>query len=340
MLVRLRYVTARKNKRDGTTRWYWQRKGHPLTRLPDNEAARMAMANKLNQLADQENGEALLEGSIGWVVAKYKASESYTSLAKGTTKYYDRYLLDIEEIGKTIPFSSLKRRDVVDFVETYMGKGEPRKVAAVFRNLYNIALYYECASTNFAAALKLGKVERRDQFWRPEDEKAWLEAAAEHPKGADMTLAFQILIYAVQRPSDVLSMGWTQYNGDTIKLRQQKTRKLLEVPCHRDLRKVLDETREKNKTYLIVTHQGRGLSYPQFNHAFSEISLLAGTTHLQPRDLRRTAMLRMAEAGATESQIASVSGHSIESTRQILETYLPRNVSLAREAIRKLEDMG
>jgi hypothetical protein len=46
----------------------------------------------------------------------------------------------------------------------------------------------------------------------------------------------------------------------------------------------------------------------------------------------------MALAGATVPQIASVSGHSIESTQRILETYIPRNRDLAAAAIARLAD--
>ena len=53
--------------------------------------------------------------------------------------------------------------------------------------------------------------------------------------------------------------------------------------------------------------------------------------------LRRTAMVRMAEAGATTPQIASVRGHSIEVTQRILETYLPRNRDLAEIAITRCD---
>jgi hypothetical protein len=49
-------------------------------------------------------------------------------------------------------------------------------------------------------------------------------------------------------------------------------------------------------------------------------------------------MVRMAEAGATVPQIASVSGHSIEATQRILETYLPRNRDLAEVAIARLAE--
>ncbi len=60
-----------------------------------------------------------------------------------------------------------------------------------------------------------------------------------------------------------------------------------------------------------------------------------GLEQLPARDLRRTAIVLMGEAGATEAQIAAVPGHSIESTRQILEAYLPRTLKMAREDIEK-----
>jgi hypothetical protein len=46
----------------------------------------------------------------------------------------------------------------------------------------------------------------------------------------------------------------------------------------------------------------------------------------------------MAEAGATTPQIACVSGHSIEATQRILETYLPGNRDLAEIAIARLSE--
>ncbi len=46
----------------------------------------------------------------------------------------------------------------------------------------------------------------------------------------------------------------------------------------------------------------------------------------------------MALAGATVPQIASVSGHSIDSTQRILKTCLPRNRDLAGIAIARLAE--
>lgn len=63
----------------------------------------------------------------------------------------------------------------------------------------------------------------------------------------------------------------------------------------------------------------------------------AGLEGLQFRDIRRTAMVRMAEAGATAIEIAGVSGHAIDHTQRILETYIPRSAAMGRAAILKLE---
>ena len=63
----------------------------------------------------------------------------------------------------------------------------------------------------------------------------------------------------------------------------------------------------------------------------------AGLKNLQFRDLRRTAIVRLAEACATVPEIASISGHTIDRCQRILEVYLPRNSKMAKAAVDKLE---
>ena len=79
MHVRLRYVERRVD-RSGGERWYWHRRGHKLTRLPDDPGARIAMADQLNAAADKAQPVEFARGSIGWVVQHYKASDKYKDL--------------------------------------------------------------------------------------------------------------------------------------------------------------------------------------------------------------------------------------------------------------------
>jgi|SRR5215471_7214309 len=83
----LRYATVRYNRR-GDTRWYWQRPGYPLTRLPDDLVERVALLQRLNAAADSERQPTVEppRGSIGWVIQEYRASDDYVRLAVNSKK--------------------------------------------------------------------------------------------------------------------------------------------------------------------------------------------------------------------------------------------------------------
>ena len=59
--------------------------------------------------------------------------------------------------------------------------------------------------------------------------------------------------------------------------------------------------------------------------------------HRQRRDIRRTGIVRLAEAGATTPQIAAISGHSIDYCQKIIDTYLPRRTEVALGGIEAWE---
>ena len=64
----------------------------------------------------------------------------------------------------------------------------------------------------------------------------------------------------------------------------------------------------------------------------------AGIVNLTFNDLRGTAVTRLALAGGTEAEIASITGHELSDVRSILDAhYLHRDPELARSAISKLE---
>jgi integrase len=198
----------------------------------------------------------------------------------------------------------------------------------------------------------------RAEVWDHDAAERFLEAAPPRQR-----LAFTLLLYTVQRPGDVLDMAWTRIDERGgrlwIRLRQAKTDELVDVPCHARLEAAL---RAAPRDALLVVPSPRGLrwSYRNFARDWDRVRrradfrlakelfraglgkeevrqrLLKG---LQRRDLRRTAMVNMALAGATPAQIAAVSGHSIEQTARILETYIPRRGEVALRAIEAWENV-
>lgn len=335
--VKIRYVTARRG-RNGQLYWYWQRRGFPLHRLPDDLGQRVAEAERLNTWADslRKDRPRQAEDSLSRLVRRYEESERYGDLAPGTRKYYDRKLRDVVRIWGDLPVSMLTRKAVVDFVEGYATPGERKKAAAVLYNLFDLAVYRGWTAENLARGLRLKTPPRRDALWSDEECAAFLEQCRAMPwldwKAARTALYFTLLRYTAQRPGDVAAMTWRQYDGAMIALRQQKTGRLVEVPCHRDLRAALDAERRET-IFLLAWPDGRPIAYHAIRAWESEVRAAAGLDALQMRDLRRTAMVRMAEAGAELQQIAAVSGHSIERTKQILETYLPRTGAMAKAAV-------
>ena len=339
--VTVRYMTKRSGP-NGRTYYYWQRRGFPLKRLPDDQGKRLYEAERLNTWADAQSRRRprQAEDSVGRLVRLYEESERYRDLAQGTRTYYDRKLRDIVRVWGDLPVSFLTRKAVVDFVERYATPGERKKAAAVLYNLFDLAKYRGWANHNLAKKLRLKSPARRDQIWSDEACNAFLEQCGAMGwstwKGDRIGLYFSLLRYTVQRPGDVASMTWGQYSGATIKLTQTKTKKLVEVPCHRELRAVLDD-QKRTTIYMLARPDGRPLPYHRLRTWEAEVRASAGLDDLQMRDLRRTAMVRMAEAGAEIHQIAACSGHSIDRTKQILETYLPRTLEMGKAAIARWE---
>lgn len=338
--IKVPYITRRVG-RNGKIYWYWQRKGFPLKRLPDDELQRAVEADRLNKWADAKKSRGKrADDCMATLVKHYEASERYTELAPGTRKYYDRKIRDVLSVWADLPIHHIDRRAVVDFIESYPSLPERRKARAVLMVLFNEAMYRGWADRNPAHDLHLKMPPKRQQIWTHDDIEAFLDALNgmdwDEGRREGVRLYFALLRYTAQRPNDVVGMTWKRYGGDRIEVVQQKTRKPVAVPCHRELREILDAC-DRRTIKMLAWPDGREMHYHNLRAWEQEVRNAAKLADLQMRDLRRTAMVRMAEAGAEIHQIAAVSGHSIDDTKQILETYLPRTYEMGREAVLRWE---
>lgn len=164
-------------------------------------------------------------------------------------------------------------------------------------------------------------------------------------------------------------MGWDAVREHPdgslrIKLRQAKTGALIEVPVppHAGHHPPGNPGRGKTGAAIAFAARGRAMAVPELRPGLGPDGLasrlpsgaealqggfskgevrprLLKSVGVQRRDLRRTSMVRMAEAGASTAQIAGVSGHTIEQTRRLLDTYIPRRAKVAAGAFRASEAM-
>jgi len=80
------------------------------------------------------------------------------------------------------------------------------------------------------------------------------------------------------------------------------------------------------------------LGHPGFRSSWGKACRKAGIIGVTFNDLPGTAVTRLALAGCTEAELATITGHSLRNVRSILDAhYLHRDPALAESAIRKLE---
>jgi integrase len=140
-----------------------------------------------------------------------------------------------------------------------------------------------------------------------------------------------------QRQGDCLKLIRGAYNGSKINLRQSKTGSEVNVPVLPELKLLLDTVPNKNSIQLVINeYTGRPYTSDNFKSVFRVIANKAGFKGKEFLDLRRSAAVRLAEAGCTPKQVVAVTGHKIEHGQKILDTYMPRTDKMADDAMSKL----
>ncbi len=179
---------------------------------------------------------------------------------------------------------------------------------------------------------RLYDVSRADKIWREPEEKALLAVAS-----APLALAYHLAVWTGQRQGDLLRLTWSAYDGGYIKLRQSKTGVYVVVPVAEPLKRVLDAMKRTAVT-IMTTQRGIPWTPDGFRVSWGKAVAKAKIEGLTFHDLRGTAVTRLAIAGCTVPEIASITGHSAADVQSILDKhYLHRDIALAENAIRKLE---
>jgi integrase len=286
--------------------------------------------------AAAETPSAPPSGSFDALCIAYLASHNFKRLAPKSQKLNRLYVDHLRDRYGALPATAITRPVVIALREAeapraWYGTHLLSKLRLVLQHGVDIGLL------KINPALKPGGLRppKRHQIWDQASIDKMLKAAL-----PDIRLAVALLFYTAQRPADVLAMTWgqiTERDGRIwLSLRQAKTKELVEVPAHRRLEGLL---RAAPRRSLLLVPSPRGLpwAYRNFSRAWDKTRDEASIEGVQRRDLRRTAMVRMAEAGATTPQIAAVSGHTIDQTSRILDTYIPRRGEVAAGAIEAWE---
>lgn len=173
---------------------------------------------------------------------------------------------------------------------------------------------------------------RAEIVWSDEDEARAMTALPDN-----LALALQLGIWTGQRPSDVLAMLWSDYEGEMIRIRQGKTKKKIAIPVAVPLKALLDAAPRVAAT-IIVGAKGKPLTKAGFDKMFRLRIRAAGIKDVAIGDTRGTTVTRMRRVGVSIPQICAITGHTSEDANKILEEhYAAKDPQLAITAIRMLE---
>lgn len=151
---------------------------------------------------------------------------------------------------------------------------------------------------------------------------SWTEAEIERFEahwliGSRERLALALLLYTGQRGrSDVTRMGRQHLvdtdevpSGKLLRVTQKKTDADLVIPVHANLLLAIEQTPSDHLTF-ITTQYGKPFSPAAFGNWFRDACCAAGLRHCSAHGLRKANARRIADAGGSEHEIASVTGHA------------------------------
>jgi integrase len=336
MRVQLKGVLhVRKKLADGEVRDYWYAwRGGP--RLEGHPGAPEFIASYNAAVASRKRPS---NKDLSSLLDAYQDSEAYCCLSPKSKKDYSRILASIRERFGDCPIGLLDDRRVRgDFLawRDEIAKSSPRQadyIITVFARALSWALDREMISVNLLE--RPGRVwsgSRAEKVWSNADEERFLEVAS-----PQMALALMLGLWTGQRQGDLLRLTWKAYDGQFIRLRQSKTDVHVTVPVGKPLKAILDTT-SRLSPFIISSEDDRPYTSDGFRASWRKTCDRAGVKGLTFHDLRGTAVSRLASAGATEMEIAAITGHAVGDVRSIMDKcYFNRDPAMAVRAMQKLE---
>jgi integrase len=274
-------------------------------------------------------------GSLNELIVAYYRSPGFLDL-KASTKDGRRGIIEaFRKLHGDKPLAKLQRQHVEQIIaeKHTTGPNAANNLLKVLKVLLSHAVDIGMIATNPAVGIKRFKI--RGDGYLPWDEGQIAQFEAHHPVGSKAGLAFALLLHTAQRVSDVITMGWQHVVADAIKVKQEKTGTTLLIPIHPELRTILTAVERKGFLFL-TTGRGTPFSRQVFTKWFRQQCDRASIEDRSAHGLRKSAPIRLANAGCSAHEIAAITGH--RSLREVEHyTRAADQQRLARQAMGRME---
>lgn len=359
-----RYLEKRNVR--GKPGFYWNNR-HALKKfgmkaqwLGYDPIAAAKRADELNKIYDRakEGISVFVVGSLGWLLTRIEQTPEHKERP-------DKVRNEVENAFKRLRATPMIGHQIKGITGKHCKVlarklGEDSGVAKAHRTMkwlrfaLNQAKEEALIAANPLEGLKIKRPRARQVVvWENE-----VEALIAHFIGAgraSLALAVRFAFDTSQRSSDLINLSWTRWNDGLMRIKQKKTGATVVVPALPELAEMVATVKRTSTQIIISEETEQPYKADNFSHLINEgfraigaknpktgepLGLLDEETGQAKvfRDLRRSAVVRLALAGCTIPMISAITGHSYARCEQILETYLPRTSEMAKLAIQKLLD--
>jgi integrase len=333
--IRLAYVHEYRD-RHGRLRRYVRRPGSRRVALPGLVGSPEFMQAYQDAMAGAVLRPRVAKaGTLAALAVEFFASTEFANLKPSSQAIYRAALASVIErdghrLVRDLPAD--KARKIIQEI----GAEHPAMAnltRAVLRRMFSFAMAIGQRRDNPFAAVPKYKIGTHHTWTDAElgiYEKRW-------PLGTRERLAYDILLYTAQRVGDAVRIQRSDIRNGVISIVQQKTGTEVFVPLHPALSRSISAGPAKG-FYLVADRNGRPIKRGALTKL---ISSAAKAAELPPEcvahGLRKAALRRLAEHGATSKEMQAVSGHKSLSE---LERYTHKadQQRLAKAAIGTLPD--
>jgi integrase len=242
--------------------------------------------------------------TIGALIQAYKASPEWAALASSTRGYYTSYLRDLERNAEA-RVADVRRRDIMalrDAIATTRGSGAA-------------AGFVRASSALFGWAVDREWIEHTPcQRVRPPKGGTLPAWTAAQVAMALATLpepfrrAVLLAAHTGQRRGDLVALRWSDYDGQALRFRQQKTGRPMVIPASAELQAELAHWCGDALT-LLADEQGRPWVAQRLTERLNRALVKIGLPGLSVHGVRKFVAADLADRGATTHEIAAITGH-------------------------------
>lgn len=241
------------------------------------------------------------------LIESYRKTPKFRKAAPGTRANYERHYREILAKNADKAVSKFRRKHVLavrDAMQDQWSKANER--ISVLSQLCNHAIDLEWISSNPCVNIEKLKGGSHSP-WPDSKLKAFANYCDTHGLVHERTL-FELAIGTGQRLGDCLNMLWSDFDGEYIRVTQQKTGTQIWIACPRRLLAYLAAL-PKSGRHIIAKNLTQAMAKRTMQQRIMAVRREIGATDLVIHGWRYNAAQELSETGASIDDIMAVTGH-------------------------------